>query len=319
VTHPLKIIFAGTPSFAKVALKALLSTSHQIVAVLTQIDKPAGRGLQLSMSPVKMLAIEHNLPIYQPNTLKDETVQAILRKYKADIMVVAAYGMLLPKVVLSIPRLGCLNIHPSLLPRWRGAAPIQRTIMAGDKVSGVTIMQMDEGLDTGPILLQQPYQLNESETSQTLHDEMAEMGAKCLIETLNLIVNNSLVATPQENDKATYASKITKEEALIDWSQDAHSLEHQIRGLNPKPVAYTIWNGERLKIWMAKALNYQSKSFNAPGTILEANTQGIDIETGKKGILRLLELQLPGSKKVDVKDFFHAKQQALSLTKKFDS
>ena len=311
----LKIIFAGTPSFAAVALQALLNTSHQIIAVLTQADKPAGRGLQLAMSPVKLLALAHHIPIYQPTSLKEPTIQTHLTELKADVMVVAAYGMLLPKEVLSIPRYGCLNIHPSLLPRWRGAAPIQRTILAGDPITGVTIMQMDAGLDTGPILLQRPYQIGEFETSQSLHDKMATLGADCLIETVNLLAKNSLTPQPQQDELATYATKITKEEAQIDWTQTAQSLECKIRSLNPKPVAYTLWNEQRLKIWMAKTISTEI-SPETPGTILQASPEGIDVATAN-GVLRLLALQLPGGKKLSVADFYHAKQSQLKLTKKF--
>jgi len=238
-----------------------------------------------------------------------------LTELKADVMVVAAYGMLLPKEVLSIPRYGCLNIHPSLLPRWRGAAPIQRTILAGDPITGVTIMQMDAGLDTGPILLQRPYQIGEFETSQSLHDKMATLGADCLIETVNLLAKNSLTPQSQQDELATYATKITKEEAQIDWTQTAQSLECKIRSLNPKPVAYTLWNEQRLKIWMAKTISTEI-SPETPGTILQASPEGIDVATAN-GVLRLLALQLPGGKKLSVADFYHAKQSQLKLTKKF--
>ena len=211
-TSSLKIIFAGTPPFAAVALEALLQSSHQIVAVYTQPDRPAGRGLKLTPSAVKTLALQHQLPLYQPKTLKDEQEQKVLADFHADVMVVAAYGLLLPEAVLAIPRLGCINIHPSLLPRWRGAAPIQRTIFAGDKESGVTIMQMDAGLDTGPILLQREYPLAPDDTSQTLHDKLAVVGAEALIETLDLLAQDKIKPIPQDNTLATYAQKISKEE-----------------------------------------------------------------------------------------------------------
>jgi methionyl-tRNA formyltransferase len=310
--NSLKIIFAGTPQFAAIALEALLQLSHhEVIAVLTQPDKPAGRGLQLTMSAVKTLALTHDLPILQPATLKNPLIQEEIKSYLADVMVVAAYGMLLPKEVLSIPRLGCINIHPSLLPRWRGAAPIQRTIFAGDIVTGVTIMQMDEGLDTGPILLQRPYTIEPDETSQTLHDKMASLGAESLIETLNLLADNRIIPKAQDNHAATYAAKITKEEAEIDWTQSAVNLEHQIRAFNPKPIAYTYWQAERLRIWMAKAIT--SRHTDAvPGTLLYASPEGLDIATGD-GLLRLLEVQLPGGKQLNIKDFYYNKRDKISI------
>ncbi|MFZ2314879.1 MAG: methionyl-tRNA formyltransferase [Gammaproteobacteria bacterium] len=310
----LRIVFAGTPAFAAVALEALLQSQHEILAVYTQPDKPSGRGLKLTPSAVKTLALSHQLPIYQPTTLKDPAVQAELKALNADVMVVAAYGMLLPEAVLNIPRHGCINIHPSLLPRWRGAAPLQRTIFAGDKITGVTIMQMDKGLDTGPMLLQSHYELADDETSQTLHDKMAKVGAVNLIETLNLLAQNKLMPQIQDDTLATYATKITKEEAVINWSQRALELEHLIRAFNPWPIAQTTWQGQPLRIWMAKALPTTASAL--PGTIVHADREGVDVATGE-GILRLLQVQLPGSKAVSISDFYNARREELQKTQVF--
>jgi len=304
----LKIIFAGTPSFAEVALEALIHSTHQVIAVYTQPDRPAGRGLKSTESPVKCLAQSYALPLFQPQTLKDSVAQEGLAALKPDLMVVAAYGMMLPPAVLALPRLGCLNIHPSLLPRWRGAAPIQRAIFAGDKKTGVTIMQMDAGLDTGPILLQREYEMHADETSQTLHDALAVLGARTLIETIDLLAQHKVTPQAQNNDQATYAQKITKEEALIDWEQPAEQLEEMIRAFNPWPVAYTTWQGANLRIWQAKALSQTHQA--SPRTILQASREGIDIATGKE-VLRLLQLQLPGGKVLSVADFYNARQHEL--------
>lgn len=305
----MKIIFAGTPIFAVHALQALLASTHEVVAVYTQPDKPAGRGQRITESPVKALAKQHALPICQPTTLKTSTEQQALAAWQADVMVVAAYGMLLPAPVLHVPRLGCINIHPSLLPRWRGAAPIQRTVYTGDIKTGVTIMQMDEGLDTGPMLLQREYTLTSNETSQSLHDKLAIVGAAALLETLRLLEQGKLVATPQDNTQATYANKMTKEEALLDWTLSAIKLDQRIRAFNPWPVAYIPWQGETLRIWQA-AID-TAKTNAVPGTIVQASRAGIDIATGE-GVLRLLEVQCPGSKRVLVGDFYNAKRELLT-------
>lgn len=302
------IIFAGTPAFAAIALAALLHSSHQVVAVYTQPDRPAGRGLHLTPSPVKTLALQHHLPIYQPTSLISAHEQALLAGFNADAMVVAAYGMLIPTAVLAIPRYGCINIHPSLLPRWRGAAPIQRTLCAGDKITGVTIMQMDATLDTGPILLQRQCNIEPDETTQTLHNKLATIGAQALIETLDLLDQKKITPISQNHDLATYAKKISKSEALLDWSRPAIELEQTIRAFNPWPVAYTTWHGKNLRIWRAKALAEHCQK--SPRTVLRASANGIDIATGV-GTLRLLEIQLPGSKILPIANFYHANKTVL--------
>lgn len=307
----MKIIFAGTPQFAVIALLRLIQSQHEIVAVYTQPDKPVGRGLKLAPTPIKALALQHHLPIYQPLSLKTPEAQHQLKQHDADVMVVAAYGMLLPEVVLSIPRLGCINIHPSLLPRYRGAAPIQRTILGGDEITGVTIMQMDKGLDTGPMLLQENYKVKLGETALSLHDEMAKMGADLLISALDLIERGQIVPKPQPNEGATYAHKITKEEACIDWQKPATELDRMIRAFVQWPVAYTHWQGERVKIGEARVIlddqaQYEDKL--PPGAIVTASKEGIEVMTGQ-GRLVLLKLQLPGGKMLPVADFYHAKHK----------
>jgi len=311
---PLKIIFAGTPDFAAVALHALIDSAHQIIAVYTQPDRPSGRGLKLTPSPVKTLALQHHLPVYQPTSLKNVEEQTRLANFEADVMVVAAYGMLLPQVVLDMPRLGCINIHPSLLPRWRGAAPIPRTIFAGDKMTGVTIMQMDAGLDTGPMLLQKAYTLMKNETAQSLHDKLAKLGATLLLETLYLLATQQIKPVPQDNALATYAHKMTKAEALVDWHDSAISLEQKIRAFNPWPIAYTEWQAQPLRIWQAQVLT--EKTDAVPGVLIKASEEGLDIATGE-GTLRLLQLQLPGGKILKAADFYHAKQAQLKIGEKF--
>jgi methionyl-tRNA formyltransferase len=304
----MKLIFAGTPEFAAVALKALINSPHEIVAVYTQPDRPSGRGLKLTPSPVKTLALENNLPVYQPASLKDGLEQEKLANLNADVMVVAAYGLLLPAPVLTMPKLGCINIHPSLLPRWRGAAPIQRTIFAGDTETGVAIMQMDVGLDTGPVMLQKKYKLAADETSQTLHDKLALLGSEALLEVLTLLEQNKITPQPQDEAGVTYANKISKEEALIDWTRPAIELEREIRAFNPWPVAYTSWQQQNLRIWHAKAL--QEITNKPPRSIMRASKEGIDVATGE-GMLRLLQLQLPGGKVLSVADFYNAHRDKL--------
>jgi methionyl-tRNA formyltransferase len=309
----LKIIFAGTPDFAEVILEALLHSTHEIVAVLTQPDRQSGRGLKLTQSPVKQLAATYQLPIYQPSTLKNGDMLDTLQALDADVMVVAAYGLLLPSTVLSTPHLGCINVHPSLLPRWRGAAPIQRTLFAGDKESGVTIMQMEVGLDTGPILMQRTLPLSQEETAETLHDKLAKLGAQLLLETLSQL--ETITPVPQDTSLATYAEKISKEEALIDWHHSAQELEQMIRAFNPWPVAYTTWQEKNLRIWQAQALAQSTKE-TPLRTIVAAGPEGIDIATAD-GVLRLLKMQQPGGKVILAADFYNAHRKDLIVGKHF--
>lgn len=306
----MKIIFAGTPAFAESALQALIDSHHEILAVYTQPDRPSGRGLKLTPSPVKTLALQHGLTVCQPASLKGEDEQRALAAFGADVMVVAAYGLLLPAAVLTIPAKGCINIHPSLLPRWRGAAPIQRTLHAGDKETGVTIMEMDVGLDTGPMLLRKLYTIADDETSKTLHDKLAVIGASALIETLALVEQGKSKPEVQDNELATYASKLSKEEALLDWTKPAATLVNEIKAFNPWPVAHTNWKNEHLRIWLAKVVDVESKQ--EPRTIVNASREGIDIATGE-GVVRLLQVQMPGGKAQSISDFYNAHRNELKV------
>lgn len=314
-TSPLRIIFAGTPEFAAIALEALSLTRHEIVAVYTQPDRAAGRGLKITESPVKSLAFKLNIPVFQPASLKGEHEQNALRKFNADVMVVAAYGLILPKAVLTIPRYGCLNIHASLLPRWRGAAPIHRAIMAGDKTSGVTIMQMAEGLDTGDMLVKHAYTLTAEETSQTLHDQLAKMGAESIVEALELLAAGKLTPEKQDDTLTTYAKKITKEEALIDWHDTAENIERKIRAFTPWPGAHTMWDGKLLRIGTVTVLN--EASLVEPGRIIQALAEGIDVATSDKTI-RILKVQLPGAKMITARDFLNAYREKLKNCSRFN-
>lgn len=297
----MKIIFAGTPHFAASALSALLG-EHQVVAVLTQPDRPAGRGMQLTASPVKQLALQHGLAILQPATLKTAEARHQLAALDSDVMVVAAYGLILPKAALQLPRHGCLNIHASLLPRWRGAAPIQRAILAGDSETGITIMQMDEGLDTGDMLLRHTCPIAENDTAQSLHDRLAGMGADSIMEALRLLQAGRLAPVKQDNDAACYAPKLLKSEALIDWQQDAQQIERTVRAFNPFPVCHTSLNGVAIKIWQAGLC---AGMRGEPGRVLAADKSGITVACGKDA-LRLEILQRPGGKAQPAAQFLQA-------------
>ncbi|NBQ70014.1 MAG: methionyl-tRNA formyltransferase, partial [Nitrosomonadaceae bacterium] len=251
----MKIIFAGTPVFAATALDALIQAGHEIVMVLTQPDRPAGRGMKAAASAVKLLAEQHHLALLQPLTLKTTDIQQQLQALHADVMVVAAYGLILPQAVLDIPRLGCLNIHASLLPRWRGAAPIQRAILAGDRETGITIMQMDAGLDTGAILLIHRVTITPDDTTQSLHDKLSVRGAQSIVEALTLLSQKKLIPVLQDAAQACYAAKITKAEAEIDWRHNAQQLDRAVRTFNPNPGAYAHFRDMALKIWQAEALD----------------------------------------------------------------
>lgn len=299
----MRIIFAGTPDFAAEALKALIESSHQVIAVYSQPDRPAGRGRQLKASPVKELALEHNIPVYQPLNLKDTSEHEQIENLNADVMVVVAYGVILPKAVLDAPKHGCLNIHASILPRWRGAAPIQRAILAGDKESGVTIMQMDVGLDTGDMLTIQRTPIEASDTGSSLHDRLATIGAEALLETLDKISNNTLEPVVQDDSLSNYAKKLDKQEAAIDWTDSAENIVNKIQAFNSWPVAYCAYNGKSLRLWQARLLD--SSKENTPGLVVDEGKEGIDIACGK-GIVRIIELQLPGKKRIMVRDFINS-------------
>jgi methionyl-tRNA formyltransferase len=305
INKPLEIIFAGTPEFAAVTLTALLQTPHTIKAVYTQPDRPAGRGRKLTPSPVKQLALQQNIPVYQPLTLRDEQEQQKLAALNADLMIVVAYGLILPLPVLTAPRLGCINVHGSLLPHWRGAAPIQRSILAGDVKTGVTIMQMDEGLDTGAMLYKVECPIQTRDTSQLLHDRLAKLGAEAMLVVLERMMNHTLHPEEQDDTHATYAHKISKDEAVIDWALSAKEIDRQIRAFNSWPVAQTIMNGDILRIWQADVIQ-KDCSHDKPGKILQVSKEGIDVATGD-GVLRLLKMQMPGGRVLSAIDMVNAK------------
>ena len=303
--NKLKLIFAGTPDFAARHLAALLSSDHEVVAVYTQPDKPAGRGQKLTASPVKDLALAHDLPVYQPASLRNEEAQVELAALGADLMVVVAYGLILPKAVLDTPRLGCLNVHGSLLPRWRGAAPIQRAIWAGDAETGVTIMQMDVGLDTGAMIRKVSCTIASDETSASLYDKLAELGPQALVDTLDAMAAGDTTAEVQDDALANYAQKLSKEEARIDWSMEAVAIERCIRAFNPWPISWFEVAEQTIKVWQATVID--SDHGQPVGTLLKADKQGIDVATGK-GVLRLLTLQPPGKKAMSVPDLLNSRR-----------
>ncbi len=303
--NKLKLIFAGTPDFAARHLAALLSSGHEVVAVYTQPDKPAGRGQKLTASPVKELALAHDLPVYQPASLRNEAAQAELAALGADLMVVVAYGLILPKAVLDTPRLGCINVHGSLLPRWRGAAPIQRSIWAGDAETGVTIMQMDVGLDTGAMIRKVTCPIASDETSASLYDKLAGLGPQALVDTLDAMAAGDTAAEPQDDALANYAEKLSKEEARIDWSMDAIAIERCIRAFNPWPISWFDVAGQTVKVWQAEVVAQDHGQ--AAGTLLKADKQGIEVATGQ-GVLRLLTLQPPGKKAMSVSDLLNSRR-----------
>ncbi|MFC3282802.1 methionyl-tRNA formyltransferase [Litchfieldella rifensis] len=310
MTHPLRVIFAGTPDFAAASLSALLDSDHQVVAVYTQPDRPAGRGRKLTPSPVKALAFEHELPVHQPRTLKDTSAQAELAALDADIMVVVAYGLLLPQAVLDIPPRGCLNVHASLLPRWRGAAPIQRAIEAGDTESGVTIMQMDAGLDTGPMLLTRRTPITASTTGGELHDRLAALGGEAIVAALDALAGPGLTAMPQPETGVTYAAKLSKAEAELDFTQPAARLAARIRAFNPWPVAWTLLGTEPLRLWLAEPGNRRDDDPAAPpGTLLPADVDALRVACGPGGgdVLRVTQAQLPGGRALAARDLLNAR------------
>ena len=304
----MRVIFAGTPEFARVALAQLHAAGFEIALVLTQPDRPAGRGMKLQASAVKQWAQAHQVPVAQPRSLRLDgkypedaaAARAALEAANADVMVVAAYGLILPQWVLDLPRLGCLNIHGSVLPRWRGAAPIHRAIEAGDEETGVTIMQMDAGLDTGDMLLVQTLPIGPQDSTATLHDALAALGGRMIAEALGLAASGSLRPQPQPAAGVSYAHKIDKHEALLDWTQDAPALERRVRAFNPFPVAAGSLAGETIKFWCAQALPHSAAA--APGQVLAAGAEGVDIATAN-GVLRVTRLQKAGGKPLDAADF----------------
>ena len=291
----MRIIFAGTPDFAVPCLQALIEGPHEVVAVYSQPDRPAGRGRKLTASPVKQKALDNNIPVLQPLSLKTEEAQQALQALNPDLMVVVAYGLILPKAVLDIPRLGCVNVHASLLPRWRGAAPIQRAIQACDAETGVTLMQMDEGLDTGDMLLEINCPIADDETGGSLHDKLADMGASLLAEGVEGLAHDHLCATAQPEEGVTYAHKLSKAEAGIDWSQDAIAIAALIRAFNPWPVAHSKLEKDNIRIWNASASN--NSPSGQPGEVLSATAEGIEVACGTGSVI-IAELQWPGGKRL---------------------
>mgnify|MGYP004505269629 FL=1 len=305
----MRIVFMGTPDFAVPSLQALIDAGHDVCAVYTQPDKPQGRKQILTAPPVKTLALEHDIPVFQPNTLKNEDEQARLRELAPEVIIVVAYGKLLPKAVLDIPPHGCINVHGSLLPRWRGAAPIQWAVIAGDEMAGVTTMQMAEGLDTGDMLLTYETKVGEKETAGELFDRLAQSGAELLTQTL--VKLDEITPRPQDDAQSCYAHMLDKQMAVIDWSKSAHEIDCLIRGLNPWPIALTTLSGERLKVFAAEKANGRGE----PGTVLEADPKkGLTVACGE-GALRLTEIQLVGGKRMKATDFLrgHAIQVGTKL------
>jgi len=302
MTEPKRIIFAGTPDFSVPPLRALIESPHEVVAVYTQPDRPAGRGRKVSYSPVKEVALDAGIPVHQPVNFKDPADVAALGELNADLMVVVAYGLLLPQSVLDAPRRGCVNIHASVLPRWRGAAPIQRAVLAGDDESGVTIMRMEAGLDTGPMYLIEKVELAADETGGSLHDRLSVLGATALMTALPGILDGTLTAQPQDDALSCYARKLDKAEAVIDWSRPAVDIERQVRAFNPWPVAQTRYEDANMRIWRAHAIH---GVVGSPGTVMNATRSGIDVATGE-GLLRITELQLPGKRAMETAAFLNA-------------
>ncbi len=302
MSKALNIIFAGTPDFAATALQACIDSKHRVVAVFTQPDRPAGRGRKINYGPVKQLAVDADIPVYQPQRLEQEQI-SLIKDLQADVMLVSAYGLLLPKQVLSIPKLGCINIHASLLPKWRGAAPIQRSIIAGDVKSGISIMQMKEGLDSGPVLQQFECDINLGDTGSMLHDRLAGMSACEIVSCLENLQAGNLIARLQDESKVSYAKKISKQETNIDWQQTATEIERKVRAYNAWPVAYTYLHQQRVRIWQAELSDKISDKVS--GSILVNKKKSIEVVTGE-GVLRLVSLQLAGSKIINAQDFLNA-------------
>ncbi len=304
MTQSLRLVFAGTPAFAVPTLQALLASEHDVVAVYTRPERPAGRGRKVTISPVGALAVQAGLPIVQPAHFKDTTTVSALAAWQPDLMIVVAYGLILPAAVLNIPRLGCVNVHASLLPRWRGAAPIQRAIADGDRETGISVMQMDAGLDTGPVFLTRSLPIEVTDNAQTLSDRLAIRGADALLAALPGIADGSLAATPQPTYGKTYARRLQKSEAWINWRQAAACINRQIRAFNPWPVAQTRWQNQTLRIWQAQ-LYPPATTYTPAGTVFQADPTGIVVATGA-GSICITRLQLPGRQVVAAADFVNA-------------
>lgn len=330
MAKPLRVVFAGTPDFAAIHLQGILERQeHEVIAVYSQPDRPAGRGKKLKPSPVKQVALDHHIPVYQPLNFKQAADQKALAELQADLMVVVAYGLLLPPVILDTPRLGCINVHASLLPRWRGAAPIQRAIEAGDSESGVVIMQMDEGLDTGNMLLTARCNIDQSETGGSLHDKLADIGVPALCRALNLIAGDELSPEVQKHEDSCYAAKISKHELAIDWRQAAVVIERKIRAFNPFPIAYTHLHNDRIKIWQATVVSkediisrfgeeHDPSSMSAPGTIIYADKKSLVVSCADE-YLALETIQLPGGKALDIAAVMNSKAELFKPGVRFAS
>jgi methionyl-tRNA formyltransferase len=306
MTAGLSVVFAGTPDFSVPALEAIAASRHRLLAVYTQPDRRSGRGLKVEAGPVRRAAEARGIPVEQPATLKDPAAQAALAARHPDVMVVVAYGLILPQAVLDIPRLGCVNIHASLLPRWRGAAPIQRAIAAGDRQTGITIMRMEAGLDTGPMLSQEVIEIAADETGGSLHDRLAVLGARMIVEALDRIEAGTARFVPQDDSRATYAGKLSKAEAILDWSQSAEVLERQVRAFDPWPVAQTLFDGDPVRVWSAQALEETAPGLR-PGTVVRTGKEGIEVACGQ-GRLRITRLQPPGKRPMTAGEFLNARR-----------
>jgi methionyl-tRNA formyltransferase len=318
MSKPLRVVFAGTPQFAAAHLESLLRAQHNVIAVYTQPDRPAGRGKQLKASPVKEIALAHSLAVYQPATLKTNEAADALAQLNADVLIVVAYGLILPKTILALPRLGCINVHASLLPRWRGAAPIHRAIEAGDEETGVTIMQMDEGLDTGPMLRLEKISITAQHTTQTLTRDLEQLGPATLLNTLNALEETQRCAVPQPSDGVTYAEKISKSEAMIEWSQSATVLARKIRALNPAPGCFSTLGNQRLKVWEALPVSLSDTPAHAPGTLVDITREQLCVACGD-GVLAITRLQLPNKKPMSIADILNGNQVHFSVGDRFEN
>lgn len=300
----MNIIFMGTPDFAVGALEAILDAGHKVGLVVTQPDKAQGRSKELKPPAVKQCALKHNLPVFQPERIKKEEAVAVLKQYDADLYVVAAFGQILSKEILDIPKFGCINIHASLLPKYRGAAPIQWAVINGEEKTGVTIQQMNEGVDTGDILLQKEYYLQKDETGESLFDRLCDLGAKAIVEAIEKIEDGSITKTPQNEEESTHAKMLTKAMGLIDFHKSAETIERLVRGLNSWPSAYTFYKGKTMKIWKAEVMHHidDAKNQYVPGTIVEKDKESFSVVCGDD-VLKITEIQLEGKRRMSVKEF----------------